>query len=313
MSYYGLTELQYKKFKEEIIEANLIEGPHFAVGNFKQVERKLMHEYNTVELPQDREVWFDASTPGNVNGSVSFKNASKRFFGTAMKIAIPRTVAEASMSGSEGSLITIAARQIMRRLDKYLEALTFQGPLLEGGISDNEGTYTETRLAASAGGFGLRTLAGNTSTYTTVKWASASGPYNTVVDMKGLLIADGHGLNKPLDLVVDTTLAPYLMYLPATDASFSEGSRIKAELLNGGNIYVSDQLGAAESNDGVALLIERNPLAFETLSSGPGFQLVSGMIYDPETDYFIGRIAGEFSQGVYLPNAICKHVTVDLA
>jgi len=296
MSYYTLTENEYKELNSAIIQTQLLPAVHLKICNFKPMPFKYQSEYNEVtDINTDVAGWSLASNALDLEGKVLFTPKTAQLYRLQRTFRIPR--AELEVSRSFGTpLDTTIVQQITRALTKELEEFVFQGPEINGSHKTDAGLFNK---------------AGNTSTYTTVKFGAASGPYEAVRDMKGLLLADGFGAGR-LDLIVDTTLAPYLWKLPATDATFSEGQRIKQELLNGGDIYVSDRLPDPTSNDGVMLLVENDPLNY-VVKTPAGLQTVQPIIYDPHSDAYIGRIQGFYMMEVYQPNAICKHMSVDLA
>jgi len=296
MSYYALTEREYKEFSEAIIKTQLLPAVHRQICTFAPMPFKYKTEYHEVtDINMDEAGWSLAPHALDIEADVLFKSQTQDVYRLQRTVKISRARLLASRT-SGAPIDTTIVEQVVRKLDKELEAFVFQGPKIGGN-----------RLTTA----GLFNKAGNTSTYTTTKFGSASGPYETVRDMKGLLLADGFGAGR-LDLVVDTTLAPYLWKLPATDAPFSEADRIKKELLNGGEIYISNQLPDPSSNDGVMLLVENSPLNYK-VKTPQGLTLIEQMVYDPASDCYIGRIEGYYCMEVYQPNSICKHVTVDLA
>ena len=306
MSYYGLTEKEYTKFKDEIIEGQYLDGPHFALGNFIQSPTKFVFKWNEVTKMEDDEIWYDLDTPGPRNASVLFKETEVRFFGMGRTIQYARTKLEASKT-SGASLFDQTARQVLKRLDKYLEAFTWLGPIISTGT-------TRLGTTSPAYGTGLWTKANNTSTYTTVKFAATLGPYKAVLDMKNQLMTDSFGFGK-CDFMTDTTMFPYLFYHASTTTLVTEYEEIKNKLLNGGSIYLTDQLGSAGSNDGRGLLVDRAEVFWNTISAdGPGWEVKGGPpIHNKLTDSYVMLIAGGFGQAVYQTNAICKHDSMDLA
>jgi hypothetical protein len=253
-------------------------------------------EWNAVSLPFDQEIWTHITAP-HEGADVDFKATTDKLYRTGQVIHVGRARLRASRNAGQ-PVDTLIAAQLTRRLAKYREAFCMKGPLLRNK------TTRETTA-------GLFNKAGNTSTYTTVKFAAASGPYNAVLDMWNQNLADGFGTGR-LDVVTDTTLAQYFKRLPATDAVFSEGTRIKQEILNGGDIYISDQTPSADSNDGVLLLVENSPLNYK-IKSPDMITLVNEWQYLAEPDEYVARIDLAVMMHVYQANAICKHMTVDLA
>jgi hypothetical protein len=299
MSYYELPEMQYKAFQAEIMEAVLLDPVDMLVCNFKSMGTLTFQEtWTQVQLPYDDEIWNKAPIAPQESADVDFKDTTDYTYVTGRVIRLNKARVEASLNMG-APLDTTVVAQVIRRLNKYREAFIFQGP------KDADGNRYDTQ--------GLFNKAGNSSTYTTVKFASAGGPYNTVNDMLNALQTDGFGFGR-VDLIADTTLAPYFRYLPSTSSEFSEAARIKRELLNGGNIYVSNQLPAASSNDGVLLLVDNKPQNYKAeYPGGAPVQFNNQFVWDPETNEFVGRVDLYLRLKTYQPNAICKHVTVDLA
>ena len=296
MSYYTLTEDEYKELQTAIIKTQLLPNIWQNIINLSPMPFKYESSYNEVtDINTDVAGWSLAPHALDLEGKVLFKKQTAYLYRLQRTFRLSRADLEASRTFGT-ALDTTVVQQITRSLSKEIEEFVFQGPEINGNHLTTAGLFNK---------------AGNTSTFTTTKFGAASGPYETVRDMKGLLLADGFGTGK-LDLITDTTLAPYFWKLPATDANFSEGQRIKQELLNGGNIYVSDRLPSATSNDGVLLLVENDPLNY-VLRTPKGLGLVQPIVYDPASDNYIGRVEGFYQMEVYQPNAICKHMTVDIS
>lgn len=295
MSYTGLTEAEYKEFQDRIVKAQLLPAVHRNICSFTPSEFKFEDSHTTATdiNMTDFKTWSLAPHAIDDRADVLFTETNNKYYRLQRTMQISN--ARLKVSRTHGTPIdTTVASQIVRKLDKELEAYTFQGPYINGS-----------RLTTA----GFRNLAGNESTYDTVKFASASGPYNTVNNMIGLCEADG--FTGPFKLIVDTTLSPYLRALPATDATFSEGKRILEELPVSA-IYVSDQMGAADSDDGVMILVEDRSDNYE-IKTPQGLGLTEMMQYHTGTDAWTGRIEGFYCFKTYQANAICKHLNVDLA
>jgi hypothetical protein len=295
MSYHGLTEAEYKEFQTRIVKTQLLPAVHRNVCSFTPSTFKFQDSHTEVtEInTTDFKTWSLAPHAIDDRADVLFKEVNDVYYRLQRTMFISN--ARLKVSRTVGTPIdTTLAGQITRALDKELEQSVFGGPDING-----------TRLTS----VGLVNEAGNTSTYNTVKFASASGPYNTVNDMVGLCEADG--FTGPFDLIVDTTLSPYLRYLPATDASFSERQRILDQLPIK-NIYVSDKLPAATAQDGTMMIVENSPLNYE-IKTPQGLGLSEMMVYDPGSDGWVGRIEGFYCFKMYQANSICVHTTVDLA
>jgi len=308
MSYTPITQSQYKQLQGVVTQVQFLPMVDLQICNYKKMEGYFFEKaWNEISMPTEDEIWTLAPHAPHEIAEVDFKETTDYLYRTGKVLRIPRAHIEASKNNGT-PLDTATLEQLTRLLSIYRARFCFQGPLLKNGSS---------RLTTA----GLFNKAGNTSTYTTVKFASASGPYNAVKDMKGKLLDDGFGTG-PLDLIVDSTLAPYLWSLPATDANFSEGQRIKEQLLNGGDIHVAATynastspygvLPAASSNDGVMLLVENNPLYYE-IESPNLIELIDRWVYNVEYDTMDARVDLALMMHVKQPNAICKHVTVDLA
>lgn len=308
MSYYPLTQGQYKQLMGTVTEVQFLPMVDLAICNYKKMEGYYFEkEWNEVTLPTEDEVWTLAPHAPHEGAEVDFKGTTDYLYRVGRVLKIPRAHLEASKNNGT-PLDTQALAQLVRLLSIYRARFTFMGPILKNATS-------RTTTA------GLFNKAGNTSTYTTVKFASASGPYNAVNDMKGKLEEDGFGTGR-LDLIVDTTLAPYIRGLPATDSNFTEGRRIEENLLNGGKIWVAQVynastapygvLPAATSNDGSMLLVENDKRYYEVESPNM-IELINQWQYNAEYDAHQARVDLALMMHVYQPNAICKHTTVDLA
>lgn len=299
MAQYTLTETEYKEFQKEVVETVILTLPRLEdIITIEDMPWKSQSVWNKANLPStDIEMWSEFDHALQVESPISFTPTTDKVYRLQSVVRIPVAVLRASRTSGE-SLDTSTVSSVTRILARELEAFVFQGPIINGN-----------RISS----VGLVNQAGNESTFTTTTWGSASGPYETVRDMKGQLLADGFGTGK-LDLIVDTTLAPYLWKLPATDANFSEGERIKQQLLNGGDIYVTPQLPSPTANDGVCLLVENNPKHYKLRTPKRlGLSDIETWTYDPYTDSLVGRVEGYFVLHVYQPNAICKHTQVDIA
>ncbi len=294
-----LNEQQYKRFQDKLVWSKLLEGPHYQICNFVPSEFKFVEEWDAVTEPSETEQnalprWSEAPHALQPDREILYTPTEDKYYRLQEIAKISGARLRASKTAGMNALDAIFM-SIGRMLNKEIEAFVFQGPLNSLGA---------TRLTTA----GLFNKNGNVSTYNTVKFDAASGPYNAVADMKGLLLADGFGTGK-LDLVVDDVAAPYLWRLPATDANFSEGQRIKAELLNGGSIYLSDKLPSNDSECGVGLLVENGIENYNVKTPG-GLEL-GQQSYDARTDITYVRVEGFFCMNVYQPNSICKHVTFD--
>lgn len=302
-SYYSLPEREYKLLETAIIEEQLVDAVHLKICDFKKTDMFFTTEYVKAVLPDlktNLPIWSEAPVALDTETSINFELAEDKAYRVQSVIRIPDSYLKVMRTLNQ-PLDTTMVQQLTRVLTKELEAYVFKGPLLSP-------TQTRTTTTAITG---LCKKAGNTSTYDTVKFAAASGPYETVNHMIGLLEAKGFGAGR-LDLITDFTLAKYFRSLPATDTAYSEGSRIKDELLNGGDIYKSDQLIPLTGNDGVLLLVENRPTHYQVKSPAM-ISLKNQFVWDPRTDEHVGRIEGVFALSVYHPDSICLHSSVDLA
>ena len=295
MSYYGLTEAEYKEFQTKIVETQLLPAVHRSCCSFTPAPFKFQDTHPTVTPINmtDFKTWSLAPHAIDDKADVLFGETTDYYYRLQRTILINNAMLKVSRTHGE-PLDTTLARQTTRYLDKELEAFLFQGPYINGA-----------RLTTA----GFRNKAGNESTYDTVKFAAASGPYNTVNNMVGLCEADG--FTGPFTLIADTTLAPYLRGLPATDSAFTERQRI-LDNLPITNILISNQMGAATTDDGVLILVENKAINYE-IKTPQGLGLSEMLVWDPSTDTWGGRIEGFYCFKTYQANAICKHENVDLA
>lgn len=303
MSYYSLNESEFTDLESAILEQQLIEAVHRKICTFTPKPMHFISSYQKAILPSsgEIEVWSEAPVAVDSQTNILFQETEDKAYRLSVVLRIPQARVEASRNLGQ-SIDTIAVRQITRYLDKQLEAFTFKGPELTSTASGRTHDTAITGLASAA-------KAGNESTYDTVKFGTATGPYNTINDMRGKLLEDGFGYGK-LDVIADTTLFPYFSQQQGAGLP-TEYSMIKAELLNGGDIYPSDQLPPAESDDGFLLLVENRQTNYE-IKTPRGLGLKNSFVWDPKSDDLVGRIEGFYTLSVYEPNAICWHSNVDI-
>jgi len=171
----------------------------------------------------------------------------------------------------------------------------------------------------------------NTSTYTAVKWNAAFGPQNAIRNMAGLLEVDGH--DGPWGCVLSTGLQDGMWYTITNTAATNwtgvheilqgtvsgpggqSGGTVVWEGLGAENSWSASQivypLPAADSNDGVGILVKSAPQNFQALIGVPPSIDLGSM--DTHGRTVPGKAVMQMGIIIPQPTAICIHKTVDLA
>jgi len=297
MSYTFLTTNQRKSFEKAIVDGVYIAGDHYKYGNFTKGDDHLSSEFNVASKVTDDENWYRIDRPTADLATIDYTPTEKWYFGLAKVMSFKDKVLQSSKQNGFAGILQDTQRALLDWMDKQLEGYVLQGPYVNGSRDTNYGLYN---------------LAGNTTTYDTVKFATATGVTKAVEAM--VILCEADGFFGPYDLVVYSGLKPYVARQVRN--AYTDRKE-KAELAEMGiqNIYYSDQMPSA-TEDGSMLLIQREykgKPTFVTEYMDEGFGPVGPLVWEPRSYSWAQLVAGHFRQKVYHANAICTHTSVDLA
>lgn len=301
MSYYSLTADDIRIISNQVVDEQRLASTVSKICSIRQIPMASQYTFQR-KLSQaitELETWSPALETIDVKASINYETVTVDLHRGQRTFRIPKAQLQAASATGKDLKFDIVSSMIAD-LEKELEAYLYKGEVF--ATTGTRTTTTATR--------GLCKEAGQTSTYHSGGFDAATEPYKTVADMKGLLLAQNHGSER-LDLIADKVLGPKFLKQQGAGLK-TEGQAVKEELLNGGDIFTSDQLIAPSANNGTLLLVENKAVNYELVSPNQ-FSL------DPDYTYYAGvaefefRIDGLFGLLVKRPNAICIHHTVKLA
>ena len=297
MSYTALTTSQRKGYETALVDAVYVDGDHYKYGNFKKGDAHLSSEFNTITKIPDVENWYRVDKPTADKADIDYTPTEKWYFGLAKVMSFKDKVLQASKTNGFAGLVQDTQSAILEWMDKQLEGYVIQGPIVQG-----------TRDT----GYGLYNLAGNTTTYDTVKFATATGVSKAVEAM--VILCEADGFYGPYDLVVYSGLKQYVArQVRNAYTDRKEESELKEMGIQ--NIYYSDEMPSA-TEDGSMMLLQKQfkgKPTYVTEYMDNGFGPVGPLVWEPRSYSWVQLIAGHFRMKVYHANAICTHTSVDLA
>ena len=297
MSYYGLTEAQRKNFHKKIVQTVYVDGDHYKYGNFAKGDGSLSEEYNNITKVEDDKEWYRIDAPTARRSSVLYTPTEKWYYGLARVLRYPDKLIQASKTNGFEGIMKDTQKETLKWMDKQLEYMVIQGPYVNGSNDTNYGLYN---------------LAGNTTTYDTVKFATATGVTKAVEAM--IILCEADGFYGPYDLVVYSGLKQYVAR-QVRNAYTDRKEKDELGEMGIENIYYSDQMPSA-TEDGSMILLQKTykgDPTYEVKYLDEGFAPVGPLVWEPSSYSWAQLVAGHFTTLVYHPNAICTHTSVDLA
>ncbi|MBW1726266.1 MAG: hypothetical protein JRJ62_01545 [Deltaproteobacteria bacterium] len=289
-----LTQRMWEQFEKETVLQQKIEPDVRKYIPTKTVPYQGRLTYNELK-DHSRPYWYEVGVvPEIYQSRSSYDPKTVYFYGCIEGWEIP--VDQIKMAKTTGiDIVQDTARVQTRKIQIEIEDALINGK--------SRGQYVKIGNEMA----GMWSLAGQTSSYNTVKFQTDPGVYNTVKDMVMKLHKKGY--KEPFVLISDTNCwDEFFSVRTYNDTNYA--SMIK-EKLGVKEIILSDQMPAASNHDGTLLLFKPDPTCVQLLEMQP----VKGTKdpYIPSSKVEKGILEWVGGLVVKQPNSIVKHDDVDFA